>query len=107
MNVVFYTDSTVTKGTINKGRSTNPYVNSLLRQMAWECAKINCNVTAVHVAGAANIIMADTISRLHEGRTEQFVELLSRYHHGRTPFIHWRDHMSLAALTFLLGRCGH
>ena len=100
MHVVFHTDSTVTKGIINKGRSTNPYVNSLLRKMAWDCARANCSVSAVHVAGAVNI-MADTISRLHEGRAQQLLQLLSNYHHGRTPWVDLASHMSYRALCFL------
>lgn len=105
-SVVFHTDSTVAKGVINKGRSTNTYVNCLLRKMAWECAKTNCNISAVHVAGSVNI-MADSISRLHEGKLDQLVDLLSWYHHGRRPAIFWEDHMSSATLAFLGCRCGY
>ena len=61
-SVVFHTDSMVTQAIINKGRSKNPYINSLLPKVAWECAKINCRISAVHVAGSTNI-MADTVSR--------------------------------------------
>ena len=103
-DVVFHTDSTVTKSIINKGRSTSAYVNCMLRKMAWECAKVNCNVSAVHVAGAINI-MADTISRLHAGKAAQLQTLLAWYHHGRLPPVCWRAHMSSAALNFLCGRC--
>ena len=99
-SVVFHTDSTVTQAIINKGRSKNPYVNSLLRKVAWECAKINCRISAVHVAGSINI-MADTISRLHEGKINEFVRLLSYYHRGRQPVIEWNQHMSKSALSFL------
>ena len=66
-NVTVHTDSTVTKAFINEGRSAkNPYINCLLRKMAWHCARLSCNLSAVHVAGSLNV-MANTISLLHEG----------------------------------------
>ena len=99
--VIVHTDSIVTKCIINKGRSRNAYINCLLRKMAWDCAKLNCNISAVHVAGKVNL-MADTISRLHEGKISQLVQLLSFYHHGRPPVIVWGCHMSVLALCFLL-----
>ena len=99
-SVVFHTDSTVTQAIINKGRSKNPYVNSLLRKLAWECAMINCRISAVHVAGSFNI-MADSVSRLHEGKINELVQLLSYYHLGRQPVIERNQHMSKSAL-FLL-----
>ena len=68
--------------------------------MAWECAKINCRISAVHVAGSINI-MADTVSHLHEGKINEFVQLLSYYHRGRQPVIEWNQHMYKSALFFL------
>ena len=62
-----HTDSTITKAIVNKGGSKNPYINCLLRKVAWPCARLNCNLSAVHVAGGLNV-MADTVSGLHEGR---------------------------------------
>jgi hypothetical protein len=103
-NLIVHTDSTVTKAIINKGYSSNPFVNCLLRKMAWDCAKLNCNIRAVHIAGAINI-MADTISRLHEHKIESLLCLLTSYHHGRPPFVQWASHMSPSALCFLLFRC--
>ena len=82
VSVVVHADSTVTKATVNKGRSKNPYINCLLRKMAWHCARLNCNLSAVHVAGSLNV-MADTISGLHEGRLHvvfgQAADLLSSW----------------------------
>ena len=63
--VIVHTDSTVTKSVINKEWSRNAYVNRLLRKMAWSCAKLNCKLKAVHVAGAINIL-PDSASQLHE-----------------------------------------
>ena len=103
-SVVFHTDSMVTLGIINKGRSTNRYVNSLLRKMAWTCARLNCNLSAVHVAGAVNIV-ADTISRLHEGKLGDLLTLLGRYFHGKIPFVRLETHMSFRALEFLFRCC--
>ena len=77
----------------------------MLRKMAWECAKANCKVTAVHVAGAINIL-ADAVSRLREGRKKQLEQLLAFHHHGRCQQIEWANHMSHAALSFLSCRCG-
>lgn len=104
-HVVVHTDSTVTKAIINKGRSRNSYVNSLLRKMAWVCAKMNCSVSAVHVAGSVNLF-ADSISRLHEGRLGMLGQLLTNWYRGRPPAYHMWDHMSLPAFAFLLSRCG-
>ena len=101
--MIVHTDSTVIKGIINKGRSTNVYVNHLLRRMAWMCARINCRLSAVHVAGAINM-MADAISRLQEGRGGQLLMLLSSYHHGRSHIGAWQQHMSSSAYAFLCGR---
>ena len=102
-DVIFHTDSTVTKGIINKGRSTNEYINALLRKMAWDCAKRNCRIKAVHISGAVNI-KADVISRLHEGRLLELLTLLYYYHRNRLPNINLRDHMSKPAFCFLCDR---
>jgi hypothetical protein len=103
-NVVIHTDSTVAKAILNKGRSTNPYINCLLRKMAWVCARQNCNVRAVHVSGSINI-KADTISRLHEkNKMDLLICLLSRYHRGRVTTVQIDQHMSKAAMWFLIFR---
>jgi hypothetical protein len=105
--VVFHTDSTVTKAVINKGWSKNVYINSLLRRMAWKCAKLNIRVKAAHVSGSINT-MADTISRLHEpGRIYDLLQLLSRWHHGHTPNTPLKDHMSIQAFLSLFYRRGN
>ena len=104
--VIVHTDSTVTKSVINKGWSRNAYVNRLLRKMAWSCAKLNCKLKAVHVAGAINIL-PDIISRLHEkGKIHYLIQLLSHWHHGTIPLSHLQDHMSIKAFQFLVARCG-
>lgn len=103
--VIIHTDSVVTKAAINKGYSKNAYVNSLLRKMAWKCAKWNIKLKAVHVSGCINI-MADTISRLHEPKNiERFLQLLGRWHHGPPPTSPLFTHMSLSAYAFLVDRC--
>ena len=91
--VIIHTDSTVTKSVINKWWSRNACVNHLLRKMAWSCAKLNCKLKAVHVAGAMNIL-PDTISRLHEKErsitwlncSATGTTVLSHNHTCRTPF---------------------
>ena len=90
---MFHTDSTVTQAIINKGRFKKPYVNSLLRNVPWECAKITSRISAVHVAGSMSI-MVDTVSHLHEGKINELVQLLSCYHRRRQPVIEWNQHMS-------------
>jgi hypothetical protein len=103
--VIVHTDSVVTKAAISKGRSRNSYINSLLRKMAWECAKLNIKLKAVHVPGCVNI-MADTISRLHENNKISFLlQLLGRWHHGTIPFSPLAAHMSLSAAISLFNRC--
>jgi hypothetical protein len=103
--VIVHTDSVVTKAAINRGRSRNSYINSLLRKMAWECAKLNIKLKAVHVPGCVNI-MADTISRLHENNKISFLlQLLGRWHHGTIPFSPLAAHMSLSAAISLFNRC--
>lgn len=103
--VIFHTDSTVTKAAINRGWSRNSYVNSLLRTMAWKCAKLNIKIKAVHVPGCLNVI-ADTISRLHEPHKIEFLlQLLRRWHHGTAPFSTLSEHMSLRAYVSLFDRC--
>lgn len=102
-HVVVHTDSTVTKAIINKGRTKDAYVNSLLRKMAWECASVNCSVSAVHDSSSVNI-MADTISRLHEGKLGMLRQLLANWHRGRPPETHLLYHMSLQSFAFLLSR---
>ena len=94
-----HTDSTVTKATVNKGRSKNPYINCLLRKMAWHCARLNCNLAAVHVACSLNV-MADTISRLHEGRLHvlfgQAADLLSPWW---TFALRWSETQTVVTVT--------
>ena len=104
--MIIHTDSTVTKSVINKWWSRNACVNHLLRKMAWSCAKLNCKLKAVHLAGAINIL-PDNISRLHEKeKIHYLVQLLSHWHHGTIPLSHLQDHMSIKAFQFLVARCG-
>ena len=96
----------VTKSVINKGWSRNACVNRLLRKMAWSCAKLNCELKAVQVAGAVSIL-PDTISRLHEkGKIHYLILLLSHWHHSTIPLSHLQDHISIKAFQFLVARCG-
>ena len=108
--VIVHTDSTVTKSVINKGWSRNAYmyiyVNCLLRKMAWSCAKLNCKLKAVHVAGAISIL-PDTIWRLHEkGKIHYLIQLLSHWHDNTILLSHLQDHMSIKAFQFLVAMCG-
>lgn len=82
--VVIHTDSAVAKAVINKGRSKNSYINSLLRNMCWLSLKYAFDIRAIHVPGVINSI-PDCISRLHEpGKLENLTALLSNWHHGRS-----------------------
>jgi hypothetical protein len=102
--VVIHTDSTATKGIINKGRTVNAYINSMLRKMFWVCVKHDVQVIAVSVSGVLNHI-ADTISRLHErGKLDLLWILLSNWFHAVLLPINLRQHMSNDALRFLLSR---
>lgn len=105
--VIIHTDSTATKGIINKGRTKNAYVNAMLRQMFWVCARYDCVVKAVSIAGVINTY-ADTVSRLHEsGKLALLTVLLSNWSHRRLqqPLI-LCNHMSSKAALFLHSRCG-
>lgn len=103
--VIVQTDSTVTKGIINKGRSRNAFVNRLLRQMFWICAKHDCVVRAISVSGSINIV-ADTVSRLHErDNIAKLFVLLSNWWHGKGGEIFdLTKHMSTKALLCLSNR---
>ena len=82
------------------------YVNCLLRKMAWSCAKLNCKLKAVHVAGAISIL-PDTIWRLHEkGKIHYLIQLLSHWHDNTILLSHLQDHMSIKAFQFLVAMCG-
>lgn len=103
--VIFHTDNMVTKAVVNRGWSRNSYINSLLRKMAWTCAKANIRVKAIHVSGSINTV-ADTISRLHEpGKIYDLTQLLWRWHHGPIPYTPLKNHMSTSAFLYLLFRC--
>jgi hypothetical protein len=104
--VIFHTDNTVTKAVVNRGWSRNRYINTLLRRMAWICAKAHIRVKAIHVPGSINTV-ADTISRLHEPeRIYDLMQLLRRWHHGPIPYTPLQDHMTTSAFFSLLYRCG-
>ena len=101
-DVIVHTDSTVTKAILNKGRSRHPYINKLLRQMFWLCAKYNFSVRAIHVPGLLNTI-PDTISRLHEkGKCKQLAMLLANWWHSPAYFLELSGHMSVQSRRFLL-----
>lgn len=103
--VIVHTDSIVTRCVLNRGWSKNAYVNNLLRNFAFKCAKLNIAVKAVHVPGTLNLL-PDTISRLHEkGKPQLLMELLRQWHHGHAPPTDLSDHMSWNAFCFLLLRC--
>ena len=82
-------------------------LNAMLRQMFWVCARYDCVVQAVSIAGAINMY-ADTVSRLHEsGKLELLTVLLSNWSHRRLQQpLALCNHMSREALLFLLSRCG-
>ena len=101
-NIIVHTDSTATKGIINKGYTKNVFINALLRKMFWSCVNHNCQVIAVSVPGALNQ-MADTISRLHErGKPELLSLLLSYWSHKAYPMsIDLLEHMTVKTFRFL------
>ena len=77
-SVVIHTDSMVTKSVLKGGWCRNAYVNSLLRKLAFVCARLATTLTAMHVAGVKTLL-PETISRLHEkGKTRPLHQLLSR-----------------------------
>lgn len=104
-NVVIHTDSIVTKCVLNRGWCRNGYVNSLLRKLAFQSARLNISMKAMHVPGSLNVF-PDTISRLHErGKIVMLQKLLSNWYHGHVPFSFPCSNMSWCAFSFLLYRC--
>ena len=103
--VFVHTDSTVTKSIINKGRSPNAFINQVLRQLFWICAKNECSLHAVSVSGCLNIY-PDTISRLHQrGNVAKLFTILSQWWHGVWPDVYdLASHMSYDTLRFLFNR---
>ena len=101
--VIVHTDSTVAKAIINKGRSKNPFINSLLRSMFWLCAKYNFSVRAIHIPGLINMI-PDTVSRLHEPKMcQQLSLLLKNWSHAAVcDEIDFRNHMSEKSFMFFV-----
>ena len=84
-DVTVVTDSSVAKAVLNKGRSKNPYVMSMLRDMFWTLEEFNIHLRAVHCPGSLNQL-PDAISRLHEeGQLLRLKALLSNWFHGVMP----------------------
>lgn len=101
-SVIIHTDSMTTKAILNRGRSRHPYINKLLRQMFWLCAKYNFSVRAIHVPGLLNTI-PDTVSRLHEkGKCDLLALLLANWSHSAmSASIDVTGHMSVQSYRFL------
>lgn len=84
-DVTIVTDSSVAKAVLNKGRSKNPYVMSMLRDLFWRLEQCNIHLRAVHYPGVLNQL-PDAISRLHEeGQLLRLKSLLSNWFHGAAP----------------------
>lgn len=106
--VIFYTDSMVTKGMLQKGKCRDPVVRSLLKELYMQAVVYNFHIESVHVPGVDNVL-ADSISRLHIPNKSQEVLALFPQLLGipfQMGFHNLEKHMSLASVLFLfLQRC--
>lgn len=101
-SVIVHTDSSVAKAIINRGRSKNRYINTLLRKLFWLGERYGFTVRAIHVPGSINII-PDTISRLHEAdNCSKLIKLLANWSHVPIVSVDWSRHMSEHASLFLV-----
>ena len=57
--MIVHMDNTVAKSVINKGWSNDDFIHCMLRKMFCQCARQNCRIYAISVAGCVNIF-ADT-----------------------------------------------
>lgn len=71
LRILFHCDNSAVVACLAKGHSRSPSVMSLIRQLFFVCARLNCTVSAVHIAGANNSI-ADALSRF---RMQEFRQL--------------------------------
>ncbi len=79
-DVTIVTDSMVTKGILNKGRTNNAYTMGWLRHLFWILVSHNIRLKVIHVPGVINQI-PDAISRLHEcGQGLRLFALLKLWH---------------------------
>lgn len=101
-SVFVYTDSTVAKAILNKGRSHCKLVNSALRELFWLSEHYGFTFRALHIPGSINHI-PDCISRLHEpGQVVRLQNLFNSWFHGQQSVMtDFYDHMSLKTAAFL------
>ena len=109
--VFIYTDNKCTVSIINKCSCKSDLVMKILRKNFWIMAQNNIHVKAVYLKGEENI-MADAVSRLHEGfsRLCDFEMLYNEWyfahHHIPNAFNHVSlcNHLSLSSLLTLQDR---
>jgi hypothetical protein len=63
--IQIFCDNLATVWTINSGKTKDPLMLGLLRELAFLNISVNCQVRAVHVAGISNR-RADQLSRYHK-----------------------------------------
>ena len=70
MKVQVKCDNEATVSVVNTGRSRDPVMLAWLRELAFESAKSQCHVRAVHIAGSENRL-PDLLSRWHLSRDSE------------------------------------
>ena len=58
-----YTDNTQVVAAVNAGTSVNLFSLELLRQIFWECVRVNCHLVAIYLPGPSNT-WPDFLSRI-------------------------------------------
>ena len=101
--VVFYTDSMVTKGMLQKGKCRDPVVRSLLKELYMLAVVHNFHIEARHIPGVENVL-ADSISRMHmQDKSREILRLFPLI--AGAPFClgfhEMERHMLLASVLFL------
>ena len=62
--VTLHCDNLASVHTLNSGRTRDPIMLHILREIAFICTQVNCHIRAVHLPGMENRL-ADRLSRLH------------------------------------------
>ncbi len=60
--VQIFCDNLASVQCLNSGRTKDPYMLSLLREICYTCARVNCQLKAIHLPGVSNRL-ADQLSR--------------------------------------------
>ena len=75
MKICLFCDNMASVTTLNSGRTRDPFMLKILREIAFLCAKENAQIRGIHLSGVNNRL-ADHLSRSHLNQREEIASMV-------------------------------